>query len=96
VFAHHEEEDDIYPLTTIEIAEAQRKDRDLKVYFKKNTKMPHKDVGFHHIEDTKVLRENDKLIIPAALRHKAVSWYHHYLQHPGHLRLEETMRCVMY
>jgi hypothetical protein len=29
-------------------------------------------------------------------RHRAVSWYHHYLQHPGHLRLEETMRSVMH
>ncbi len=26
VFAHHKEEDEIYPLTMIEIAEAQRKD----------------------------------------------------------------------
>ncbi len=35
-------------------------------------------------------------MIPASLRHGAVSWYHHYLQHPGHLRLEETMRSMMY
>ncbi len=96
MFAQHEEEDEIYPLTTIEIAEAQCKDRELKVYFKKNAKMPQKDVGFHLIEDTKKLCKNGKLIIPASLRHQAVSWYHHYLQHPGHLRLEETMRSVMY
>ncbi len=38
VFAHHKEEDEIYPLTTIEIAEAQHRDQELKVYFKKNTK----------------------------------------------------------
>jgi hypothetical protein len=23
-------------------------------------------------------------------------WYHHYLQHPGHTRLEETMQATMY
>jgi hypothetical protein len=40
MFARHKEEEKIYPLTTIEIAEAQRKDQQLKVYFKKNTKMP--------------------------------------------------------
>ena len=40
--------------------------------------------------------KNDKLIIPASLQHRAVSWYHHYLQHPGHSRLEETIRSVMY
>jgi hypothetical protein len=96
VFAHHKEEEEIYPLTTIEIAEAQRKDQELKVYFKKNAKMPQKDICFHLIEDTKVLCKNGKLTIPASLKHRAVSWYHHYLQHPGHSRLEETMRSMMY
>jgi hypothetical protein len=86
----------IYPLTLTEIADAQRKDQELKVYFRKNAKMPQKDIVLHLIEDTKVLCKNGKLIIPTSLRHKAVSWYHHYLQHPGHLRLEETMRSVMY
>jgi hypothetical protein len=33
----HGEEDEISPLTTIEIAEAQQKDQELKVYFKKET-----------------------------------------------------------
>jgi hypothetical protein len=32
------EEDKIYPLTLTEIADAQRKDQELKVCFKKNTK----------------------------------------------------------
>ncbi len=35
VFAHHEEEDNIYPLTTTEIADAKRKDQELKVYLRK-------------------------------------------------------------
>jgi hypothetical protein len=38
VFAHHEEDDEMYPLITIEIAEAQCKDQKLKVYYKKVTK----------------------------------------------------------
>jgi hypothetical protein len=38
VFAHHKEEDKIYPLTLTEIADAQRKDQELKLYFKKNAK----------------------------------------------------------
>ncbi len=86
----------MYPLTTIEIAESQHKDQELKVYFKKNAKTPEKGVCFHLIEDTKVLCKNGKLLIPASLRHRAVSWYHHYLQQPGHLHLKETMRSVMY
>ncbi len=36
MFANHREEDEIYHLTTIEIAEAQRKDQELKVYYKQN------------------------------------------------------------
>jgi hypothetical protein len=58
--------------------------------------MPQKDIDLDLIEDTKVLCKNSKIIIPTSLRHRAVSWYHHYLQHPGHLRLEERMRSVMY
>jgi hypothetical protein len=94
--AHHKEEDEMYPLIKIEISEAQHKDRELKVYFKKNAQMPQKDICFHLIEDTKVLCKYGKIIIPASLRCRTVSWYHYYLQHPGHLRLEETMRSVMY
>jgi hypothetical protein len=96
VFVHHKEEDEIYPLTLPKIADAQCKVRELKVYLKKNTKLPQKDIGLHLIEDTKMLCKNGKTIIPTSLRHRAVSWYHHYLQHPGHSRLEETMRSMMY
>ncbi len=96
MFAHHKEEEEIYPLTMIEIAEAQRKDQELKVYFKINSKISQKDICFHLIEDTKVLCMNGKIIIPASLRCRAVSWYRHYLKHPGHLHLEETMRSMMY
>ncbi len=55
VFAHHEEEEEVYPLTLTEIADAQHNDQELKVYFKKNTIMSQKDIGIHLIEDTKVL-----------------------------------------
>ncbi len=76
-FANHGEEDEIYPLTTIEIAEAQHKDQELKVYYKSNARMPKKDMCLQLIEDTKVLCKNGKLIIPASLRHRVVAWYHH-------------------
>jgi hypothetical protein len=73
VFAHHEEEDKIHPLTLTEIADTQHKDQELKVYYKKNEKMPQKDICFHVIEDTKVLCKNNKIIIPTSLRCRAVS-----------------------
>jgi hypothetical protein len=37
VFAAHREEDEIYTLTTLEIAETQRKDQELKVYLRKTS-----------------------------------------------------------
>ncbi len=36
------------------------------------------------------------MIIPKPLQRCAVLWYHHYLQHPGHTQLEETMKATMY
>jgi hypothetical protein len=66
-FANHGEEDEICPLTTVEIAEAQQKDQELKVYFKKNARMPKKDICLQLVEDTKVLCKNSKFIIPASL-----------------------------
>ena len=70
MFAHHKEEDEIYLLTMIEIAEAQRKDQELNVYFKKNAKTPQKDIGLHLTEDTKSLCKNGKIMIPTSLRHR--------------------------
>ena len=96
MFAHHKEEEEVYPLTLTEIADAQHKDQELNAYFKKNAIMPHKDIVIQLIEDTKVLCKNGKLIIPTSLHQLAVKWYHHYLQHPGHSHLEETMRSMMY
>ncbi len=55
VFAHHKEEEEVYPLTLTEIADAQRKDQELKAYFKKNAIMPQKDKGIQLIEDIEVL-----------------------------------------
>jgi hypothetical protein len=55
VFAHHNEEDKKYLLILTKIADAQRKDQELKVYIEKNAKMPQKDIVLHLIEDTKVL-----------------------------------------
>ncbi len=53
-------------------------------------------MGIQLIEDTKVLCKDGKVIIPTSLCQRAVKWYHHYLQHPEHSPLEETMRSVMY
>ena len=90
VFANRSDEEEIYPLTVSEIAEEQTKDKSLQK--QKGTS----NVEETLIENTYVLCKNGKLIIPKTLQRRAVAWYHHYLQHPGHTRLEETLRSAMY
>ena len=48
------------------------------------------------VGNLKVLCKNDNLVIAKPLQRRAVGWYRHYLQHPGHTRLEETIKTVMY
>jgi hypothetical protein len=55
VFANHGEEEEIYPLTIIETEKAQKKDQNLKIYYKQNAKTPEKGMSFQLIENTKVL-----------------------------------------
>ena len=48
------------------------------------------------VENIHVLCKEERLVIPKKLQFRAVAWYHHYLQHPGHTRLEETLKQAMY
>ena len=73
VFAYHSEEEEIYPLTVKEIAEAQRLDRHFKA-----TALKEK-YEKTLIENTSVFGKNKKFIIPRSLQHQAISRYHHYL-----------------
>jgi hypothetical protein len=43
-----------------------------------------------------VLCKDGRLVIPKRLQYRAIAWYHHYLQLPGHTRLEETLKQAMY
>jgi hypothetical protein len=52
VFAIHGDKDEIYFLTTVEIAKAQKKDQELKIYYKKNVKTPEKDMHFQQFYGT--------------------------------------------
>jgi hypothetical protein len=48
------------------------------------------------MENTTCVCKDGWLVIPMSLKVHAVEWYHHYLQHPGHTRLRETMNTAMY
>ena len=90
VFVNCSDEEYIYPLRVSEIAEEQINDAALQ---RRNGTSKYEETL---IENTIVLCKKGKLVIPKTLQHKIVAWYHHYLQHPGHTRLEETLRSAMY
>jgi hypothetical protein len=95
VFANCSDEDDIYPLTTEEIAEAQRADASLKHLFKRNAEID-QGLKIKLIENLTCVCKDGWLVIPKLLQVRAVRWYHHYLQHPKHTCLDKTMNAVMY
>jgi hypothetical protein len=95
VFTNCSEEDEIYPLTTEEIAEAQWADASLTHLFKRNAVID-QGLEIKLVENTTCVCKNGWLVIPKPLQVRAVKWYHHYLQHPGHTCLEETMNAAMY
>jgi hypothetical protein len=95
VFANRSEEDEIYPLTVKEIVEAQKADSKLKHYFKSNAVLD-KGLELQLIENKSCICNKSCLVIPKPLQRRAVMWYHLYLQHPGHTRLEEIMKAGIY
>jgi hypothetical protein len=45
----------------------------------------------------KLCKDGRLVIFPKRLQEpKAIAWYHHYLQHPGHTRLEKKLMQAMY
>jgi hypothetical protein len=95
VFANCSDKDEIYPLTTEEIAAAQWADASLKHLFKRNAVI---DQGLEImlIENMTCVCKDGWLVIPKPLQVHAVKWYHYYLQHYGHTHLVETMNTAMY
>ena len=108
--SHEEEdsEDEIYPVTLTEIADAQRKDDELKHVFEGTRREIHYSrkysiadfdgdevVVYRRVKDDNLLGK-PRVVIPEELQQRIMSWYHHYLMHPGALRLYETLAATMY
>jgi len=101
IFAQHEAEDndEIFPVTIREVADAQRVDESLKDFFKKPSSKEHikpvllqGETVLCFVRDPK----RPRMIVPEGLQRKTIAWYHHYLQHPGRDKLEKTLSAVMY
>jgi hypothetical protein len=94
VFVNRSEEDEIYPLILKEIVEAQKADSKLKHFFKSNAVLD-KGLELQLIEHKICICHKGWPVIPKPLQGREVTWYHHYLQHPGHTSLEETMKAAI-
>ena len=83
------------PLISEEIVEAQKADTTLKHFFKRNAVLD-KGPELQLVENESCICNKGRLAIKKPLQRRATIWYHHYLQHPGHTRLEETMKSAIY
>jgi hypothetical protein len=95
VFANRSEEEEIFPLTVNEIMAAQKADPILKHFFNRNAVL-NKGVELQLVENKSCICGKGRLVIPKPLQRRATIWYHHYLQHLEHTRLEETMKAAIY
>ncbi len=95
MFANRSKEEEIFPLTTPEIAQAQKANVKLKHCLRCNAVLD-KGLEVRLVDNTYVVCKDGKMIILKPLQRRAVLWYHHYLQHPGHTQLKETMNATMY
>ena len=80
----------IYPITLKEIAQAQKDNAVLKKLSKTDK------YSTQLVDDAQLFYKDGKMAIPTVHQNPAVSWYHHYLQHPGHTHREEKLHSVMY
>jgi hypothetical protein len=95
VFTNRSIEEEIYPLTAQNVADTQRVDATIKHCFKSNHVFD-KDFDIRLVDNPSVVCKNGKMVIPKPLQWCVVLWFHHYLQHPGHTCLAETMQAMMY
>ena len=89
----------IYSVKVSEISNCQTSHSKYKNYFKdKHFKKRYYNIIPKVVTSTTVLVFNKKrLVIPTAeMKLLIIQWYHHYLQHPGDNRLEETIFSVIY
>jgi hypothetical protein len=76
-----------------EIVEAQKANSKPKHFLKSNAVLD-KGLELQLIENKNCICHKGWLVIPKPLQGWAVMWYHHYLQHPGHTHLKETMKAA--
>ena len=92
LFTQDEDDLELFPMSIPVIAEAQESCSSLQEKFVQD-----KNNVFtsNLINDVEVICINNKIYIPEPLRLKILNWYHHFLNHPGATRLENTIKQTM-
>lgn len=99
LFASSKTDENIYPVTISEISDSQSRHRTYKKYFKKKSfkNRDYKITPKVVTTTTVLVFDKKRLVIPTEeMQSRIIQWYHHYLQHPGENRLEETLVAAMY
>ena len=73
----------------------QRREAKKSAKFKKYVMANRKDFGKKVVDSTELTTFKDKIYVPDSIRNNILNWYHHFLCHPGSLRLAATIGQVM-
>ena len=95
IFTLDELPEDAFPLTYKIIAREQREDRELLIKARTNplyTVTVYRGGG----KQRHLITREGKIVLPATLQKRCVSWYHQMLCHPGETRTEQTIRQHFY
>ncbi len=95
VFTNHSKEENFFLLLHKRLLRTKKANDKLK-HFSKHNAILDKELEVSLVDDTHLVCKDGRMIIPKPLQRCTVLWFHHYLQHPGHTCLEETMKSTMY
>ena len=98
-FASSEKEtlpDDAFPLVFKQIMEAQRKDKSLLQKSEKDPEYSIKSFRGGGKTRSLIVKNDDKIVIPAGIQERTVKWYHQQLCHPGETRTERSIKQHFY
>ena len=90
-------DENLFPLGTTIIAQVQWTNIQLRKWLKANldkddTKSIYK---LEKINSVKVVTKNGKIMVPSLLQTCIMNWYHHWLQHPGMMHMEQTLQQTL-
>ena len=85
-------DENIFPVQLKEIQSYQTKDRELRQKIKNNPVHFQKET----VEQMKIVTYKNRIYVPKQMRTRIIKWHHHYLCHPGEIRMHITMASTLY